>query len=62
MTSKSDSLDDAKKSKERRAKGYSFSDGGYQEVEWMHFNPCIGCEKVVRNILDYAKWARTVIQ
>ena len=61
MASTFSSLGDAKNAVEDLAKGYLYSDGKYQEVEWMELDQCVGAGNVISNVLDYAKWARAIM-
>ena len=58
-------LESAKHAKEGLAKGYRYrydaENGGYEEVEWLHLEVASGAGAVISNVLDYAKWARSII-
>jgi CubicO group peptidase (beta-lactamase class C family) len=61
MTSTFASLEDAENAEEDLARGYYYSDGEYHEVDWMEIGPCKCCGNVISNVLDYAKWARAIM-
>jgi CubicO group peptidase (beta-lactamase class C family) len=61
MGSTFSSLEDAKHAEEDLAKGYYYSDGEYHGVEWMELDQAAGAGFVVSNVLDYAKWARAIM-
>jgi CubicO group peptidase (beta-lactamase class C family) len=63
------SLEDAQRAPEHLARGYAYSPGhsnsdenGYREVGWMSVNEVSGAGSVITNVLDYAKWARSVMR
>jgi CubicO group peptidase (beta-lactamase class C family) len=69
------SLQDAQAADEELARGYSYpysddddddsDEGGdekeFREVEWMNLNEVSGAGSVITNVLDYAKWARSLL-
>lgn len=69
------SLEDAQAADEELARGYKYlyydegNDDGddkeeekqFQEVEWMPLNEVSGAGSVITNVLDYAKWARSLM-
>ncbi|KAL3703850.1 hypothetical protein TMatcc_009539 [Talaromyces marneffei ATCC 18224] len=65
------SLEDALAADQDLARGYSYSysdddddDEGqteFKEVEWMPLNEISGAGSVITNVLDYAKWARSLM-
>jgi CubicO group peptidase (beta-lactamase class C family) len=61
MNSTFPDLEAAKNSNEGLAKGYYYSDGEYHQEEWMELDQCVGCGNVISNVLDYAKWARAIM-
>ncbi|OKL62779.1 hypothetical protein UA08_01859 [Talaromyces atroroseus] len=63
------SLEDAQHAKEHLAHGYAYSPGhggsdenGYREVGWMSVDEVSGAGSVITNVLDYAKWARSLMR
>ncbi|PYI07577.1 beta-lactamase/transpeptidase-like protein [Aspergillus sclerotiicarbonarius CBS 121057] len=56
-------LDDAKKAPEDLARGYyhSTEDNTYHSVDWMPCAEISGAGAVITNVLDYAKWARALL-
>ncbi|KAH8700965.1 beta-lactamase/transpeptidase-like protein [Talaromyces proteolyticus] len=62
MTATFFSREDALSAKEDLARGYSYSpEKGFKEVEWMPLDEISGAGSVITNVLDYAKWARALI-
>jgi len=61
MNSTFSSLKGAKNAKEDLARGYYYSDGEYHEVEWMELDQVTGAGDIISNVLDYAKWARALM-
>ncbi|KAE8450774.1 hypothetical protein EG329_005687 [Mollisiaceae sp. DMI_Dod_QoI] len=61
MNSTFSSLGDAKKAKGDLARGYYYSDGKYHEVDWMELDQAAGAGNVISSVLDYAKWARAIM-
>jgi CubicO group peptidase (beta-lactamase class C family) len=54
--------DHALAAKEDLARGYYYSpDEGYKEVDWMPLHEIAGAGSVITNVLDYAKWARALL-
>jgi CubicO group peptidase (beta-lactamase class C family) len=58
-------LEGAKNAKEDLARGYQYlydtDHGGFEEVEWMTLDEVAGAGAVISNVLDYAKWARAIL-
>ena len=58
-------LDSAKNAKEYLAHGYKYlyhtDEGGFEDVDWMALDGVSGAGSVITNVLDYAKWARTIL-
>ncbi|PWY87986.1 beta-lactamase/transpeptidase-like protein [Aspergillus sclerotioniger CBS 115572] len=63
MTATFFDLDDAKQAPEDLARGYyhSVNEDTYHEVDWMPCNEISGAGAVITNVLDYAKWARALL-
>jgi CubicO group peptidase (beta-lactamase class C family) len=61
MTSTFSNLADAKNAEEDLAKGYYYSNGEYHEVDSMELDQCAGAGNFISNVLDYAKWARAIM-
>jgi CubicO group peptidase (beta-lactamase class C family) len=61
MNSTFSNLESAKNAEEDLATGYYYSDSEYHEVEWMELDQVIGAGNVISNVLDYAKWARAIM-
>jgi len=40
---------------------YYYDNGEYHKVEWMVLDDCSGAGSIVSNVLDYAKWARALM-
>lgn len=57
------SLEDAKQAKDTLSHGYCYSKDSdtYEEVEWLGLNEVSGAGSVITNVLDYAKWARSLM-
>lgn len=54
--------EDALAANEDLARGYYYTpDKGYREVEWMPLHEIAGAGSVITNVLDYAKWARALL-
>ncbi|PWY92655.1 beta-lactamase/transpeptidase-like protein [Aspergillus heteromorphus CBS 117.55] len=58
-------LDDAKRANDHLARGYAYSstetENSYREVPWMSVAEVSGAGAVITNVLDYAKWARSLM-
>ncbi|OOF96712.1 hypothetical protein ASPCADRAFT_514954 [Aspergillus carbonarius ITEM 5010] len=63
MTATFFDLDDAKQAPEHLASGYyhSIDEDTYHKVDWMPCNEISGAGAVITNVLDYAKWARALL-
>lgn len=57
------SLEDAQQAPENLARGYAYcaEHTGYREVEWMSLDEVSGAGSVITNVLDYVKWARSLL-
>jgi len=59
-------LPSAKAADEHLATGYRWlydtKSGGYKNVEWISLDEVSGAGSVISNVLDYAKWARALIE
>ena len=55
------SLKDAQRSKGDLAKGYRYENGKYHELPFPNLTPMIGAGGVISNVLDYAKWLRSLL-
>lgn len=58
-------LDSAKNAKEHLAHGYRYlyhtDKGGFEDVGWATLDVHSGAGSVISNVLDYAKWARAIL-
>jgi CubicO group peptidase (beta-lactamase class C family) len=65
MNSSCFDLDSAKTAVEDLAHGYNFryhtNDGGYKDLGWLELDGVAGAGSVISNVLDYAKWARAIM-